>query len=119
MKEVLFHLVSLRSIFHALSSQQGLKPKLQSNLVRGQLINQRLARVRSNQWTCEAVGQAGKAGWPQLQLEGEDGRGEVAYDPPTFMRISRTPLVPDEYEEETVVVGMSSVPGAGEGLFAR
>ena len=68
LKEVLFHLVSLRSIFRALSSQQGLKPKLQSNLVRGQLINQRLARVRSNQWTCEAVGQAGKAGWPQLQL---------------------------------------------------
>ena len=35
------------------------------------------------------------------------------------MRISRTPLVPDEYEEETVQVGLSSVPGAGEGLFAR
>ena len=60
-----------------------------------------------------------KAGWPQLQLEGEDGRGEVVYDPPTFMRISRTPLIPDEYEKETVVVGLSSVAGAGEGLFAR
>ena len=35
------------------------------------------------------------------------------------MRISRAPLVPDEYEEETVQVGLSTVPGAGEGLFAR
>jgi len=68
-------------------------------------------------WTVTGV--EWKEGWPQLQLEGEDGRGEVAYDPPTFMRISRTPLLPDEYEEETVVVGLSSVPGAGEGLFAR
>ena len=84
-----------------------------------------------------------KDGWPQLLLLGDEGRGEVthhssltllihhkkkwhqlsnpqvSYDPATFMRISRAPLVPDEYEEETVQVGLSSVPGAGEGLFAR
>ena len=77
-----------------------------------------LSRLVDGQyWTVSGV--EWKDGWPQLQLEGEDGRGEVAYDPPTFMRISRTPLVPDEYEQETVVVGLSSVPGAGEGLFAR
>ena len=77
-----------------------------------------LSRLVDGQyWTVSGV--EWKDGWPQLQLEGEDGRGEVAYDPPTFMRISRTPLVPDEYEQETVVVGLSSVPGAGEGLFTR
>ena len=82
------------------------------------LSNFYLSRLVDGQyWTVTGV--EWKEGWPQLQLEGEEGRGEVAYDPPTFMRISRTPLVPDEYEEETVVVGLSSVPGAGEGLFAR
>ena len=73
--------------------------------------------VDGQYWTVTGV--EWKDGWPQLQLEGEDGRGDLVYDPPTFMRISRTPLVPDEYEEETVVVGLSSVPGAGEGIFAR
>ena len=89
-----------------------------SSLHRLRLGNFHLSRLVDGQyWT--VIGVEWREGWPQLQLEGEDGRGEVVYDPPTFMRISRTPLVPDEYEEETVVVGLSSVPGAGEGLFAR
>ena len=43
----------------------------------------------------------------------------MKYDPPTFLRISRTPLETDEYETDSVVVRQSSVEGAGEGLFAR
>ena len=44
---------------------------------------------------------------------------QLRYDPATFLRISRNPLEPDEQEEETVVVGQSSVEGAGEGLYTR
>jgi len=72
--------------------------------------------IEGQYWTVGGI--EWKDGWPQLLL-GDEGRGEVSYDPATFMRISRAPLVPDEYEEETVQVGLSSVPGAGEGLFAR
>ena len=43
----------------------------------------------------------------------------MTYDPSTFMRISRTPLVRDEYEEETVYVAGSGTAGAGEGLYVR
>ena len=57
-------------------------------------------------------------GFIQLSFQA-GGRGEVTYDPSTFMRISRNPLLTDEYEDETVFVRESSVPGAGEGLFAR
>merc|ERR1712106_327662 len=54
-----------------------------------------------------------------LELKFEDkGRREVRYDPPTFMRISRDPLITDEYEGETVYVKESTTEGAGEGLFA-
>ena len=33
--------------------------------------------------------------------------------------LSRTPLLRDPYEEETVFVAPSNIPFAGEGLFAR
>jgi hypothetical protein len=43
---------------------------------------------------------------------------QLRFDPSTFLRISRTPLDRDEYENETVWVGPSNIPFAGEGLFA-
>ena len=64
------------------------------------------------------IGAVVKDGFLDLKLE-DKGRGEVKYDPSTFMRISRDPLVTDEYEDETVYVEQSMVEGAGEGLFAR
>jgi hypothetical protein len=42
----------------------------------------------------------------------------LRFDPSTFLRISRTPLDRDQYENETVRVGPSNIPFAGEGLFA-
>ena len=55
-----------------------------------------------------------------ISLEFEPGLGrEVLYDPPSCFSISRRPLETDLYEERTVRVAESSVPGAGEGLFAR
>ena len=57
-------------------------------------------------------------GFIELEFESE-GRRSLTYDPSTFMRISRTPLETDEYEDETVYVNPSTVDGAGEGLFAR
>ena len=42
----------------------------------------------------------------------------LRFDPSTFLRISRTPLDRDGYENETVRVGPSNIPFAGEGLFA-
>jgi len=44
---------------------------------------------------------------------------EVFYDPPSCFSISRYPLQTNQHEDETVYVAMSSVVGAGEGLFAR
>lgn len=43
---------------------------------------------------------------------------EVPYDPPSCISISRYPLLTDLYEDVTVYVDMSTVEGAGEGLFA-
>lgn len=41
------------------------------------------------------------------------------YDPSTDVDISRNPLIEDPYEEDRVVVKQSTVPGGGQGLFAR
>ena len=43
----------------------------------------------------------------------------VAYDPSTKLRISKSPKQPDLYEQYYVYVRVSSIPGAGEGLFAK
>jgi hypothetical protein len=48
----------------------------------------------------------------------DDDEGTLRFDPSTFMRISRTPLDRDGYESQTVRVGPSNIPMAGEGLFA-
>ena len=57
-------------------------------------------------------------GFISLEFHPSLGR-EVLYDPPSCFSISRRPLEADLYEERTVRVAESSVPGAGEGLFAR
>jgi len=44
---------------------------------------------------------------------------EFSYDPSTDVRISSEPLLCDPYETEFVLVGPSTLPGAGEGLFAK
>ena len=57
-------------------------------------------------------------GFISLTFTDQIGR-EVLYDPPSCFYISRYPLETDQYEDDTVYVAMSSVEGAGEGLFAR
>jgi hypothetical protein len=45
---------------------------------------------------------------------------QLQFDPSTFLRISRTPLVRDAYETAAIRVALSTIsPLAGEGLFAR
>ena len=56
-------------------------------------------------------------GFISLTFTDQIGR-EVLYDPPSCFYISRYPLETDQYEDDTVYVAMSSVEGAGEGLFA-
>lgn len=56
-------------------------------------------------------------GFPTLEFT-TTGTQSIKYDPSTFLRISRTPLVKDEYETETVYVKDSRIPFAGEGLYA-
>ena len=43
----------------------------------------------------------------------------LEFDQSTHDCISRNPLVPDHYEQDRVCVAPSSIPGAGEGLFAK
>lgn len=74
-------------------------------------------RLSSGQYRT-LVGAGVKSGFLVLNFE-DEGQGEIMYDPSTFMRISRDPLVTDEYEDETVYVKQSTTEGAGEGLFAR
>lgn len=42
-----------------------------------------------------------------------------AYDPSTTMRISQSPFLRDQYEQEQVYVRQSGIPYAGEGLYAK
>ena len=43
----------------------------------------------------------------------------MRYDPPSCFSMGRWPLETDQHEDDTVEVAASTVPGAGEGLFAR
>jgi len=58
-----------------------------------------------------------QVGFPTLVFN-DDIRGDLKFDPSTFMRISRTPQLADEYESEMVYVKQSRIPYAGEGLYA-
>lgn len=42
----------------------------------------------------------------------------LSYSPPTHYSTGVPPLLPDPFEENTVRVKPSQIPGAGEGLFA-
>lgn len=48
-----------------------------------------------------------------------DYHASYEYDQSTHDRISLHPSVPDPYEQDRVYVAAASIPGAGEGLFAK
>ena len=48
-----------------------------------------------------------------------DCPASLAYDESTGDCISSNPLVPDHYEQDRAYVAPASIPGAGEGLFAK
>ena len=74
--------------------------------------------VRGHYRTLTSVSLSGQGGLPCLGLSTTRGR-EVVFDPPSCFSISRHPLDTDQYEDDTVYVAASGVPGAGEGLFVK
>ncbi|XP_023322597.1 histone-lysine N-methyltransferase SETD7 [Eurytemora carolleeae] len=86
---------------------------LYGNFYKGQMVQGRL---------CNIIGAAGhcSSSCGMLKPVLTPPSGQVySYDPSTSIRICSEPLLPDPYEAEFVKVGESTVPGAGEGLFAR
>ena len=74
--------------------------------------------VTGHYGTLASVSLSHKGGLPRLEFSSTIGR-EVFYDPPSCFSIGRHPLETDQYEDDSVYVAPSGVPGAGEGLFAR
>lgn len=60
-----------------------------------------------------------KSGFPFPQVRILDPSVSFTYDPSMSVLISKSPLVRDPYEHQTVYVKKSTIPFAGEGLFAK
>ena len=73
---------------------------------------------RGHYRTLTSVSLGDKGSVPRLGLSPTRGR-EVVFDPPSCFSIGRHPLDTDQYEDDTVYVKDSGVPGAGEGLYAK
>jgi len=98
---------------------QGEVTYLYSNLqmaIKGEYVNDRL--VRGHFVSLVGAYMGNEVGFPDMKFSEEKTSESIKYDPATFMRISRTPTLRDEYEMESVYVKQSRIPFAGEGLFA-
>jgi len=86
---------------------------LYGSFYKGQMVKGQLCQLLSGAGHCSYF--CGVFKLAVTQPEGE----VYSYDPSTSTRINSQPYLPDPYEIEFVEVGPSTIPKAGEGLFAK
>lgn len=86
---------------------------LYGSFYKAQMVSGQLCRILSGIGHCSYF--CGVFKLAVTQPEGE----VYSYDPSTATRISSQPFLPDPYEAEFVEVRTSTIPKAGDGLFAK
>lgn len=91
----------------------GFEYAISGDFVAGKLQNGRFAKVIGAKFSHS------KIGVPEVILKFEANSQPIYYDPATSLRISKAPLLSDQFEDLSVFVEESGTLGAGEGLFAK